>query len=450
MRKIALVFILLFSLIPFTSVAQGVSHDQLIIINKAINRLAFYEDGKLVKIYKVATGRERTLTPEGKFQIVTKIVNRPYYKEHIPGGDPRNPLGDRWMGLNALGTYGTTYGIHGNNRPSSIGKYASSGCVRMYHDEIHSLYSKVQLYTPVIITYTNDNFDTIASKNGYFVESKINKIDIVKPSPSNQNKAVTITAKIANGYATMYKFYILDRSKWVTLRDYSTSPTFTWKPVKAGTYQIKVQVKSKNSKKIFDDEKVISYLYFESASLKTINLDKVSPQQNNTNIIISAQSNKNQDNLFQFSLFDGKKWTVLKKYSTISTFNWKPNTPGSYKIKVQAKHKLSKSVEDDSKVINYLIYQPAKLDTITPDIGPFTIDTPVEITANANGGNETQYRFDILQGTQWITLQNYSNLNSYNWNTPSEPGIYKIRVLVKNKNSKKEYDDFKELTYTVQ
>jgi hypothetical protein len=179
-------------------------------------------------------------------------------------------------------------------------------------------------------------------------------------------------------------------------------------------------------------------------------LDKVSPQETNTNIIISAQSNKNQNNLFQFSLFDGNKWTVLKKYSTISTFNWKPFTPGNYKIKVQVKHKLSKSLEDDSKVITYLIYQPAKLNTIAPDVGPFTIGTPVEITANATGGNEIQYRFDILQGTQWITLQNYSNSNTYNWNTPTEPGIYKIRVLVKNKNSIKEYDDMKELTYTVQ
>ncbi|PMU46559.1 N-acetylmuramoyl-L-alanine amidase, partial [Pseudomonas sp. GP01-A3] len=78
---------------------------QFIIINKAINRLAFYENGKLVKEFKVATGRSQELTPEGKFKIVNKIVNRPYYKENIPGGDPRNPLGNRWLGLNARGTW---------------------------------------------------------------------------------------------------------------------------------------------------------------------------------------------------------------------------------------------------------------------------------------------------------------------------------------------------------
>jgi lipoprotein-anchoring transpeptidase ErfK/SrfK len=57
---------------------------------------------------------------------VNKIKSRPYYTGHIPGGDPRTPLGKRWLGLNANGTYGgDTYGIHDNNNESSIGKYVS-------------------------------------------------------------------------------------------------------------------------------------------------------------------------------------------------------------------------------------------------------------------------------------------------------------------------------------
>ncbi len=57
---------------------------------------------------------------------MNKIKSRPYYTGHIPGGDPRTPLGKRWLGLNANGTYGgDTYGIHDNNNESSIGKYVS-------------------------------------------------------------------------------------------------------------------------------------------------------------------------------------------------------------------------------------------------------------------------------------------------------------------------------------
>ncbi len=141
--------------------------DQLIIINKSTNKLAFFENGKLVKTFSVGTGRTNDLTPEGRFPIVNKIKNRPYYKEGIPGGDPRNPLGNRWLGLNALGTYGTTYAIHGNNNANSIGKYVSAGCVRMHNNEISWLFDRVKLHTDVIILRSAKTFEQIAADHGY-------------------------------------------------------------------------------------------------------------------------------------------------------------------------------------------------------------------------------------------------------------------------------------------
>lgn len=167
MKKLSIIFVLLFSIFLFSSQADASGGSQLIIINKKTNTLAFYDSGKLIKTFRVATGRSRSLTPEGTFRIVTKIVNRPYYKLKIPGGDPRNPLGNRWMGLEARGTYGTTYAIHGNANENSIGTYASSGCVRMHNSEVRWLFSQVNKYTLVIITHTNSSFDSIAKANGY-------------------------------------------------------------------------------------------------------------------------------------------------------------------------------------------------------------------------------------------------------------------------------------------
>ncbi|WP_312470640.1 L,D-transpeptidase family protein [Neobacillus sp.] len=171
MKKISIIFVLLFSIFFFNIPTDAAGNSQLLIINKKINTMAYYNGGKLVKTFKVATGRSRDLTPEGKFRIVTKIVNRPYYKDNIPGGDPRNPLGNRWMGLEARGTYGTTYGIHGNNNESSIGKYVSSGCVRMHNEEVRWLYDQIQLHTTVVITYSDSSFDAIAKANGVSVNS---------------------------------------------------------------------------------------------------------------------------------------------------------------------------------------------------------------------------------------------------------------------------------------
>ncbi|WP_025689204.1 L,D-transpeptidase family protein [Paenibacillus zanthoxyli] len=142
---------------------------QMLVINKRVNKLAFFDGGKLVKVFPVATGREKSLTPEGRFKIFNKIKNRPYYKDHIPGGDPANPLGDRWLGLDAYGTRGTTYAIHGNNRESSIGKYVSAGCIRMHNDDIHWLFPQVKRNTTVVITSSALDMESIARKNGYIL-----------------------------------------------------------------------------------------------------------------------------------------------------------------------------------------------------------------------------------------------------------------------------------------
>ncbi|MBB3113501.1 hypothetical protein FHS18_005613 [Paenibacillus phyllosphaerae] len=150
-----------------TYVDASSADSDLIIVNKKTNKLAYFTGGKLEKVFPVATGKTPSLTPEGSFEIVNKIKNRPYYKEKIPGGDPKNPLGDRWIGLDVDGTNGTTYAIHGNNNKKSIGKYVSAGCIRMYNDDIHWLFPKIKLGTIAVVTTSSLSFEELAVKHGY-------------------------------------------------------------------------------------------------------------------------------------------------------------------------------------------------------------------------------------------------------------------------------------------
>lgn len=169
MKKIivaTLIFSFIFGLFHINTISAAKNSEQFIIINKSTNKLAYFNKGEIVKIFDVATGKSDSLTPEGSFMIVNKIKNRPYYKDRIPGGHPSNPLGDRWLGLNARGTYGTTYAIHGNSNPKSIGKYVSGGCVRMFDEEVRWLFDELNLYTPVIIGHF-DSFENAAQKAGY-------------------------------------------------------------------------------------------------------------------------------------------------------------------------------------------------------------------------------------------------------------------------------------------
>ncbi|SHE71342.1 SH3 domain-containing protein [Seinonella peptonophila] len=142
-----------FNLLYVTPVGAASSYQ--IEISKSKNVLTLYKDGIPYKNYRVATGRTEDLTPEGTFTLVNKITGPGWHNsntgEDIPGGDPRNPLGEKWMGISVNGDKGRKYGIHGTNKPESIGTNASSGCVRVGKEELRELYSIVPTGTPVWI-----------------------------------------------------------------------------------------------------------------------------------------------------------------------------------------------------------------------------------------------------------------------------------------------------------
>ncbi|WP_391563824.1 L,D-transpeptidase [Paenibacillus cremeus] len=134
------------------SISKGLDEEGVyLVITKSKNTLTVVVNGRATYYFAVATGRRKDLTPTGQFNIVTKIVKPWYVRKQIPGGHPANPLGSRWMGINVPGTGGYTYGIHGTNRPYSIGSSASSGCIRMHNRDIEWLFRHIPLGTVVII-----------------------------------------------------------------------------------------------------------------------------------------------------------------------------------------------------------------------------------------------------------------------------------------------------------
>ncbi len=128
-----------------------------IVINIPSRKLHLIEDGSVVKSFFVGVGRPGFMTPVGKHQVIRKILNpgweNPYKAKGAskirPGGG--NPLGTRWIGFKQ--TERGEFGIHGTNRPGSVGKFSSHGCVRMQISQAEFVFSQVELGTPVEVTY---------------------------------------------------------------------------------------------------------------------------------------------------------------------------------------------------------------------------------------------------------------------------------------------------------
>lgn len=152
-------FVTLFS-VPATHAEMGNSSQGIqtgeegvyLHVDKRNNELTVILNDTPVYRFPVATGKTNDLTPEGIFRIVTKVKDPWYLPENIPGGSAKNPLGTRWIGLGVKGTNGYKYGIHGTNRPASIGHNVSSGCIRMYNKDVEWLYRHIPLGTRVFIT----------------------------------------------------------------------------------------------------------------------------------------------------------------------------------------------------------------------------------------------------------------------------------------------------------
>ena len=149
-EHLRLIFAILFLLsFPLDALAED---KRLLLISIPDHELAVIENGQVKKIYPVAVGKESTPSPTGTFHIVVRVVDPTYYHEgKVIAPGPRNPLGDRWMGLDRKG-----YGIHGTNAPQSIGKSASHGCVRMAKRDLEELFSMVKVGDEVEIRGERD------------------------------------------------------------------------------------------------------------------------------------------------------------------------------------------------------------------------------------------------------------------------------------------------------
>jgi lipoprotein-anchoring transpeptidase ErfK/SrfK len=110
--------------------------------------------------YGVGVGREgftwsgtQTITRKAEWPDwhppAEMIARQPYLPRFMAGG-PGNPLGARAMYLGS-----SDYRIHGTNDPSTIGKFVSSGCIRLTNEDVTDLFSRVDVGAKVVVLPKN-------------------------------------------------------------------------------------------------------------------------------------------------------------------------------------------------------------------------------------------------------------------------------------------------------
>lgn len=119
-----------------------------IVIDLSDKSLSYFINGVEMLSTTVAIGTKRNPTPTGEFFVT----------DNVTLANPDSLWGPHALGLSARSDTITEYnggdgiiGIHGTSNPSSIGRAASLGCVRLPNDLITELHALVSIGTPVEI-----------------------------------------------------------------------------------------------------------------------------------------------------------------------------------------------------------------------------------------------------------------------------------------------------------
>ena len=135
------------------------AHQYKVTVELAAHRITITNGASVVMSEPIGVGTNSTPTPDGRYYI--KELIRPCYPDAkgtcVPNDNgPYGPFAYGLSGFSPVlddynGKGEGTIGIHGTDKPDSVGKDASHGCIRMRNDAIRQLAKILPLGTPVIV-----------------------------------------------------------------------------------------------------------------------------------------------------------------------------------------------------------------------------------------------------------------------------------------------------------
>lgn len=193
-----------------------------IVINLAEMRLYHFKTpGKAPTTYPISIGRDGLQTPQGTTKISRK-KDGPTWRptKRMRDEDPNLPVSVPPGPENPLGTHALYLGwpqylIHGTNKPYGIGRRVSSGCMRMYPEDIVKLFPEVPVGTPVTVVDQPIKAGWIGS--GFYVEVSPNQaqtLQLEEEKPVEEYKMTEDDVAFINKKAGVHK----DDLNWKKIR----------------------------------------------------------------------------------------------------------------------------------------------------------------------------------------------------------------------------------------
>ncbi len=142
-------------IVPTMNLLPNAPHDGIVINLSEMRMYYFYKKGEAPITFPIGIGRDGLRTPLGVTQVLRKKEGPVWVPtDRMRREDPTLPASvqpgpENPMGTHALYLGFPTIAIHGTNKPYGIGRRVSSGCIRMFPEDITELYKIVPVGTKV-------------------------------------------------------------------------------------------------------------------------------------------------------------------------------------------------------------------------------------------------------------------------------------------------------------
>ncbi len=144
-------------IIPTMNLLPNAPHEGIVINLSEMRMYYYHKRGEAPITFPIGIGRDGLRTPLGITQVMRK-KEAPIWvpTDRMRKEDPTLPASvqpgpENPMGTHALYLGFPTIAIHGTNKPYGIGRRVSSGCIRMFPEDITELFKIVPVGTKVTV-----------------------------------------------------------------------------------------------------------------------------------------------------------------------------------------------------------------------------------------------------------------------------------------------------------
>jgi hypothetical protein len=270
--------------------------------------------------------------------------------------------------------------------------------------------------------------------------------------PQPAGAAVTFTTTASGGVGPLqYQFWLQDPiSGYSIVREYSSTNTYTWTPLRPGNYTMHIWVRSAGSTAAwqavsssgsFTVNGVVPYVL-------SLTADKPLPVAVNTPLVWTAQAARGTTPLeYQFWRGGTTGKTLVQDYRSSATYSWTPTTTDNW-VYLEVWVRLQGSTASAASLVSsafQVVSGPVQMVSFTVNqVFPSAARTPIVWTTRSTGGTAPlQYKFLLYDRTTavWTTAQDWSANPQFAW-TParSEFGVHAVQVYVRSTGSTAEYE----------